>query len=956
MNRNQRYAPIALHDEISHRIEWVANVRHISYRTRSRSNAAMKRDTERNGASLGVRYCSPVDLVADMWGLYGDGRSIIDPLSRRIIVSSLLAEFGLQVSLGTVDLVSKMVERVPCSKVEGHETASSSLSDKKLLKLMHEYHRMIEDRGLVELADVVDKMSAAEVVIDMDRAEPLLLDEPLVRLFGRDDPTDHTDVDVVEIPDIRLLLSRGPSARSSMMIEDIEQTSASDAHDSIAVVCNEPLSFFERLLGRNGLSDRVDVRLIASVPVSDSELGRMLAAMKGMMDANSREAFIAFASDLVMSPYIDMKPFSMDDLRLDGGASVAKGCGTEGRDETLRNLSKFDLNTIWRRDRTLDEARILAQIRKLSASFGPLLDLMVGASDDISIFDVLSANASSRHGSYLLDIELSAIAKAKQIFEARGSLGVGSALMLDMVLCARSSFGIASASGATCRITVMDHSSATDMLPDSFDVLYLDDVSSDSFNSKEQRSSVDILLEELGYGYAPSRSQVVSSEFDSIVSSASKLLVMCHSLRNDAGEENFVSFVFDDLISRYTDGEADTDNVIGRFSKGAEVALSNGRRIDVRIAGEERFQSGIGASSGDPVDVLDIPFVRRGSLLNTDASELVRSIDPDGSKRPILSASAIEAYMGCPYRWFLERRLKLDSVDDGISAMDVGSFLHRVLELFFKAVLEDDVAKGKLYKRSDEWIDETLDPIYEKVLSEQASLSPDEARYIPVTEVELAQDALRRRALSNSIKLMRGLPHDSSCAQLELSFDPEKCVEAGVSYAGAYMNGKIDRIDISDDGSDFFVIDYKGSIKDHSAGSGCFELVETDSSTDEASYVLDPEVYPDHVQVIIYSTMYERFREAMGLGGRCVGSFYVSYKNKGHGLELSGSYPSSDPRFSSIADKASIVNMDLGEFFDAVERLIAVHVEGLMSGAIPLSPHSGNACAHCLYRDCEARL
>lgn len=928
------------------------------YRTRLRAAEAKKADLVDRGIFLGVRYVDPSDMVAEVWELYGDGRALVDPITRKAIVSSLLVDAGFQDSLGTIDLICDLIEKSFGVDITVDPTCELySSSEKRLLELLRSYRDVISEKGLVELGEVIDVISKMDQLPEISIAEPLLVGEPLCRLFGdggypnTDDPTALLGDEV----DIELLLSAGPSIKQAMMVDDVVDAAISKRYEKIAVACDNPLSFLEAISKCSKIERSTTVRFLASISPYDTDFGRTLTAMKGMNEVKSREAFIACATDLVLSPYLDVGRFTRADLY---GSDPSQGnIATSSTQESsaFANLSRFDLNTIWRQDRTLDEDDIRSQISRISNIYASLSGLIELRSEDASIFDDLVALAMRRYDSDSLEKELSVLSRAKRVIEVLASFEVSFALSVDMVLGSNIRMSFMSEGDGEQSITILDHNSAADMMPESFDILYLDDISSRSFNSKEQSSSVDVLLEKMQRSSAPSAADVVSMKFNSIIKAAKQKLVLCFSLRNGSSEEEFLSFAFDDLVSNLSGAEMDGASLVSACIEGENVVFSNGRNIEYSLMGEEALQKGIGACAGVPADTLEVSAIERGCLSKEAIAHLLKSVEIDGKSAPILSASAVESYMGCPYRWFIEKRLNLGSVSDGMSALEVGNFLHRVLELFFKEVMQDSVAQGKLYRLSDEQIDDALARIYDEVLAEQRRLPAGKARYIPITEIERIKNSIQYDALRSSVKLMKGFPQDMSCTSSEFSFTAGECVDAGIDYAGAYLNGKIDRVDTSDDASRFCVVDYKGSIKDHCAGSDCFEVMDPGEG-DSSAVRLDPDIYPNHIQVLIYSSLYERLRGLSGFDGRCVGSFYVSYKNTKGRLEITGSYPRSEEEFASMADKASIVDISFNDMLAAVEELVSVHVDRLVSGIISPNPHDKNICTYCSFRDCEARI
>ncbi len=43
-------------------------------------------------------------------------------------------------------------------------------------------------------------------------------------------------------------------------------------------------------------------------------------------------------------------------------------------------------------------------------------------------------------------------------------------------------------------------------------------------------------------------------------------------------------------------------------------------------------------------------------------------------REPCLSPSQIESYLECPYKWFAQRRLRLERFDEGFGPLEMGDF------------------------------------------------------------------------------------------------------------------------------------------------------------------------------------------------------------------------------------------------------------------------------------------
>lgn len=70
-----------------------------------------------------------------------------------------------------------------------------------------------------------------------------------------------------------------------------------------------------------------------------------------------------------------------------------------------------------------------------------------------------------------------------------------------------------------------------------------------------------------------------------------------------------------------------------------------------------------------------------GGLLGDDAAALLRK-----EEKPF-SATALESYGACPFKYFCERELRVEpveEVEDEMGALDIGSLYHRILERFYR--------------------------------------------------------------------------------------------------------------------------------------------------------------------------------------------------------------------------------------------------------------------------------
>ena len=112
--------------------------------------------------------------------------------------------------------------------------------------------------------------------------------------------------------------------------------------------------------------------------------------------------------------------------------------------------------------------------------------------------------------------------------------------------------------------------------------------------------------------------------------------------------------------------------------------------LPVRVWSETLLANNISASGeGSAAGIVCDP-APSGRL--TELARKLVFVPQDGSEmlpgdKPVLSASQIETYLDCPYKWFSLRRLRLGNVDAGHGGMEMGTFAHRVLEVTHRELL-----------------------------------------------------------------------------------------------------------------------------------------------------------------------------------------------------------------------------------------------------------------------------
>lgn len=163
--------------------------------------------------------------------------------------------------------------------------------------------------------------------------------------------------------------------------------------------------------------------------------------------------------------------------------------------------------------------------------------------------------------------------------------------------------------------------------------------------------------------------------------------------------------------------------------------------------------------------------------------------------RTVFSAGELETYHQCPFRWFLEKGLRLDDLDSSSLPLVRGNLLHAVLEQVYRHL----ITTGSLPLDASGRV--AAGEVAEKVLRQ----------HLDRTESLLSGGD--RRLLEREIGRMVGrfLDLETGGGSAFVPARTEHRLPAdGVEVAeGLRLRGRIDRIDLRPGGEEAFVVDYK---------------------------------------------------------------------------------------------------------------------------------------------------
>lgn len=293
---------------------------------------------------------------------------------------------------------------------------------------------------------------------------------------------------------------------------------------------------------------------------------------------------------------------------------------------------------------------------------------------------------------------------------------------------------------------------------------------------------------------------------------------------------------------------------------------------------------------------------------------LSEEIAADLAARTVYSVSDIELYNACPYRWYVARVLRPESLDTELDPAAMGRAAHEILRLFYERFRLETGAD----RVSPATLDAALD-IHATVVTEVLATT----RVVGLAEEAATRRLARstRRVVQEDATFLEGL----SPAAHEWSFgfgdDPPE------QFTGFALRGRIDRIDVGATG--FAIIDYKtGSVEGRQAARFADEGL---------------------VQLPLYA---EVVRRRLG-AGEPVAGLYRSILNSG---KPRGFFRQGGLEAGGLTRTDGFTEEGIVALIAEAEARAARAVEGMKAGRIEQKPDPKRCPAYCPARVyCEGR-
>jgi hypothetical protein len=526
------------------------------------------------------------------------------------------------------------------------------------------------------------------------------------------------------------------------------------------------------------------------------------------------------------------------------------------------------------------------------------------------------------------------------------------------------------AGDGACRCRIYGRSRAAGLVPLSADALVSCSMTSAEWPADTGDDVLSALLERLGIEPKADPAARERSIFWRMLRVPRESLVVERCGVDASGSPCYPAVMLTELLSCYSADSSVPARSLGEDQADANLSTS-GRGMDVLATDDP---SPAGSISGANAALVVVPPTGRVDLVEG---------------KPLLSASQIESYLECPYKWFSLRRLRLQDSDAGFGPMEMGTFAHRVLEVTHSRLLAEARERAGVVEgeRLDPWVmlpgsrvseddEEGLAHAHEVLLAEfdehlrHQSLRPGKrSRYqafVPHDAADEAQLAQLRRDLEAVLDYEAGLFLGYEPRFFEWDFGTQG---EPVEYAGAWICGTIDRVDV-DAHQQAVVIDYKhkgpnGFAKEYGV-TPVHEVGDAVANEADEQQAL-PYGLPRRVQSLIYGQVVRRMhpelkvRAAVYLGTR--GSHAVGGAIAEDSIDrvLGKHTPLREGSLSAytVSDDDSYgIDGESGmdAYLDATEAAIADKVAQLLAGNVEAHPLDAAACSFCPVMNCERRL
>ncbi|MDD7365643.1 MAG: PD-(D/E)XK nuclease family protein [Olsenella sp.] len=813
---------------------------------------------------------------------------------------------------------------------------------------------------------------------------------------------------------VRCALALGPLAEAELVCQEVTGLVAEGCAD-VVVACPDPARTWDalapKLAARGLLAEGSVQRRVADLPATRAFLGfaAQVAQLQELAcswpeDEQGEEGPVPTLGDMSWWP-----PRALTDFLLSDASGVARE-------------RAYALDLKWRGNRMLSPAQVLAQLQRRASTSDEVarataallrgrlstaaLELERGVRARLEARRALDPDEVARAGGAPSQEAgegceeglLSAADCLARVREAAGELasagltcspkagsgarrttlatlvGLVGELLSDEAAPSRLELGGAAAvAGGPAapglpRVRVCSVREAAALAPRSVDALVVSGLTSAAWPLAPADDAIVALASKLGLDAETDPLKVARRDFAALVAAPSRALVLERAANDAASHPTYPAVVLTECLACYGLGPGDEP--------------AEGSPLRARRLGEGRPGALLAASGRAPgVEGSELPG--EPGAIGEASRDMILVPRNAETGLAALSASQIESYLECPYKWFALRRLGLGDNDATFSNVQAGTFAHRVLEVSHRellaraavaegladeAAIEEDGLEGALadvgFVASARVAPERLDLAHRLVDEEfDRHLRHQRMRATTLRSQSLvphtATEGLRLDRLRGELESVMDFEatrlEGFSPRHFELRFGGRSARSAHVTYAGIDFVGSVDRVDVDAHGR-AVVIDYK-----HKRAPGFSR--EYDAFPEGAPAEAAALALPRRVQSLIYAQVVRRLMPEL----KVVGAVYLSTSGAGaadHEIagaldanaveQVMGAAPSERRAQHLVCGAPGTIGFE--ELLDACEGRVADAVGRMLAGEIPAEPRDKAACSWCPVTDCPRRI